>query len=215
MARRAAQLTELSPDQWPSGRALIEPYVKALFHIPLFAWKQWHENYGAVAAAHDDTSRANALHVHAVEMMKKIDQTTSGLTYKEVYRKQHLLLVDGGNTAIQFKKLSKALTTSNVPTRVQTALAAGQLGQLSIFSRTKLEHWITVGYTLNPTHTSFERLYIMERSGRRLAWHIEMDPDAKVVADVAFGEMFTGTTEGSGRSDVPRPQVTIKPKKKP
>lgn len=162
--------------------------METLAGIPVEAWETYKTKYpNEVKRAHDPVTKSNIMHNHMEEVATRIHLREPDLTYFTPYNGQHLIRVRTAPVLIRMKKLSTALTTSNIPTKIQKRLRRPD-GDLFGF---EIEHMVIVGYVPNKTWTDYVSIYLCERRGRALLWHIEFDKDLNIVADEpGVGDMF-------------------------
>lgn len=154
-----------------SVEAALKPYLAEISRLVLDGFDDYRRDYSSVSHTHHARTRASIIHDHIFAYAK--DRLLTNNAFHLIPTKVRNLLDFSGSFVLQFKKLSRRLRTSNIPT--QLALD---------FARQKEVHCLpgipprlprlAIGYVPSANWTSIDGIFLTYAVGNKLEWFIDL-----------------------------------------
>lgn len=200
--------TLISQDE---AEELLEPYLRKLGECLEAGWQAWRRlsnDSPATARALSTRSRASIVADHIRDAAKAAFADVEGVRLTE--SRGFLTLTIAEQLLVRFKKMSRSLKTSSVPTNQQLRFSY----QLPLEGFPQLTN-ATAGYVLDPLATSIEQMVVTCTIGKHREWvlAVPMPAKAEVVAfpaptEVPAGPKIRSTQQPGEKADERKSDVS-------
>jgi len=163
-------MRELIPKEAASD--LLQPYLPIMNQVMVASLNTLNNGLNAMDVSVNNRSKATTFHSIAVEKTKKAFEEQSKISLLPKY--QSIQIIFNGQMVGRIKKLNKKNFTSNASSS-RNDMIVGQ--QLKLFKLPEITY-IDLGYTIDPTWTSFEKLIVICRLNDEIKWELPFDDNS-------------------------------------
>ncbi len=155
-----------------AASSLLQPYLPLFNSIMVDSLNQLNNALNAIDVNINNRAKTATLHSIAVEKTKRSLNESDGLRIFQKYKS--IQIVVEGRIVGRIKKLKRNNLTSNSKT-FRNSLIESQ--QLRLFNLPEMT-FVDLGYHIDPTWTSYEKLLVICRVNDEIKWELPFDDDA-------------------------------------